>query len=443
MKNFLSLTLNYLSIFLAACIFAFAPLPQFGADSDKLGLAALMAVFILTSFIHYFININSTEKSKFKIQLIDYAMLCLICAGFVSVMGSYFFKDSLAGFIKYALYFAFYIALVLRLKRASEYNIIIGACLVGAIWPSIEALNQYLFGAEALATWEDPNIHISEQLNRIYSTFGNPNLYGSYLLAIWPLCLWPLVHIIKKKNIKLWLKTGLSLSLVILILTFMYFILQTGSRGAWLGLAAQITISLLFCFLLLRRKFIWLNFALPTLIGLVLLYLFSRPSFLARLLTIFSSYEHSSNAFRLHVWAACLHIFKDNILFGIGTGSKAFYDVYGIYMDAKYSALGAYSLILEIMVEMGLLGLFSFLFLIYSLCRAAYKGLEIAKTNTLTSLSLTDWNYEKFYILICLIALSGLLISSLFDIVILRPQIQTLTCLLIALMRFYTLSKFK
>ena len=129
--------------------------------------------------------------------------------------------------------------------------------------------------------------------------------------------------------------------------------------------------------------------------------------------------------------SSCWHIFKDNILFGIGTGSKAFYDAYGIYMDAKYSALGAYSLILEIMVEMGLLGLLSFIFLLYSLSESAYSFLK------------NNWNAEKFYILICLIALSGLLISSLFDIVILRPQIQTLTCLLIALMRFYSLSNSK
>ena len=100
-------------------------------------------------------------------------------------------------------------------------------------------------------------------------------------------------------------------------------------------------------------------------------------------------------------------------------------------MDAKYSALGAYSLILEIMVEMGLLGLLSFIFLLYSLSESAYSFLK------------NNWNAEKFYILICLIALSGLLISSLFDIVILRPQIQTLTCLLIALMRFYSLSNSK
>lgn len=431
MKNSSSFVFKYLSIFLAACIFVLTPLPQFGADSDKIGLAALIAIFILISFIDYFINTSWAEKSNFKIQKIDYAMLCLICAAFVSAISSYFFKDSLAGFIKYALYFFFYLALVLRLKTPADYNLIIGACLIGAIWPSIEALNQYLFGAEALATWEDPNIHISEQLNRVYSTFGNPNLYGSYLLAIWPLFLWPVVSIIKNQNFKSGRAILVSLCFGFLILFFMYFVLQTGSRGAWLGLAAQIGISLIICFLLFRHKFAWLNFALPALIGLVLLYLFSKPSFSARLLTIFSSYEHSSNAFRLHVWSSCWHIFKDNILFGIGTGSKAFYDAYGIYMDAKYSALGAYSLILEIMVEMGLLGLLSFIFLLYSLSESAYSFLK------------NNWNAEKFYILICLIALSGLLISSLFDIVILRPQIQTLTCLLIALMRFYSLSNSK
>ena len=89
MKNSSSFVFKYLSIFLAACIFVLAPLPQFGADSDKIGLAALIAIFILISFIDYFINTSWAEKSNFKIQKIDYAMLCLICAAFVSAISFY------------------------------------------------------------------------------------------------------------------------------------------------------------------------------------------------------------------------------------------------------------------------------------------------------------------------------------------------------------------
>lgn len=398
------------------------PLSQFAGEGGK-GLGSLCAIFVLTSFSFKFYELFPQIKAKNfsflqSFNKIDLSICFLILSALIATVSSYFLKESLSGFIKYFLYFLIYISFVFCLKNRQSVYLLIGASLVGCFWVCWEGLNQVLFGAEQLATWEDPNLHPSQRLNRIYSTLLNPNLLSAYLIALWPL----LLPFIFKNFSKLKL---LIIGFAALLLVYLTF--QTGSRGAWLALAGQFGLIGLILIIFYRNPFVISSF-----IGMSIaafFYILSKAAILNRLISIFSSYDHSSNSFRLHVWQACLRLIADNPIFGIGVGSKAFYLAYAIYMDANYSALGAYSLFLEISVEMGLIGLAAFLYLIFII---AQKGIQAIQ-------KLHKSSEDFVMILAILISLMGLLIDSLFDIVILRPQVQILLWLIVAIFRFYSI----
>jgi putative inorganic carbon (HCO3(-)) transporter len=424
--------LKKISLFLAAVLVSTLTLPYFGGDSDKTLLLILSCGFIGVTFITFtFERIKANNWKDFfsnkNFSQLDYAVLALLGAVFIATISSHFFKESINGLFKYALYGFIYLAFAINIKDRNSLNTLLGAATIGFGWTLVESFKQVTGGAEALATWEDPNIHMSEQLNRIYSTFGNPNLYGAYLLLSWPLVAAALQRL-PLGGFRLYDKQ-ISYSYIpafLVAIGSMYLILQTGSRSAWLGLMVQLGLICLFIVIISRSTILrWLTIGLSSLVGI---YLICKPNFWTRLLSIFNSYDHSSNSFRLHVWKACFKMFLDNPVFGVGPGSKSFYQAYGLYMDSKYSALGAYSLPIEIAVEAGIVGITAFLYFVFLLFKILMKlAVNLFKSNG---------NQDLLLVFCGITSLSGLFVSSMFDIVILRPQIQILFWLLISIIRY-------
>jgi putative inorganic carbon (HCO3(-)) transporter len=428
--------LKIIALTLACVLLACLPLQQFAGEGG-FGIGGLALALILATFAYKLYELkNNTNKVSFfeelksQIQLInklDLAVLALLLAAFIATISSYFVHESLSGLIKYFLYFLIYCCFRLLVQSREDSNMLILASFVGLTWVCLEGLEQVFGGAEELATWEDPNIDPSQHLTRVYSTLLNPNLLAGYLLAMWPLSLIGLKHLDSKDH-KNNLLVFFSLALGALAL---YLTLQTGSRGAWIALLGQLLLLGLAILIFFPSRILVGVFGLG--ISGSLVFLLSKQKVLNRVLSIFSSYDHSSNSFRLHVWQACLKIIQDNPIFGIGPGSKAFYLAYGIYMDANYSALGAYSLLLEIGVEMGLLGLATLAFLIFTIAQEGFQFIQKAK-----NLNWLMLDRERFLIVIAvLISLAGLLIDGLFDIVILRPQVQIVLWLLLATLSFH------
>lgn len=434
-------------LFMLCLVFSCVSLPRFAGEENRLGLGLLMSVFIFFAFLSFLyevilkwknLSVKSLEElfKDFKPTIIDYSVLGLLLAALFATCASPFFKESASGFIKYAFYFFFYFAIRLTVKSRNDCIILFACALLGLLWANLEGLRQAMFGAEALATWEDPNIPLSETFTRVYSSFLNPNLYGAYLLGLWPLLIIFLYFsfTLYKQGYARFISYLTSLILGLMIFVSLYLIFQTGSRGAWLSLAVQLAFIVI-C--IIKKSKSWILggvFSGGALVAGV--YLISKPSFYNRLLTIFSSYEHSSNSFRLNVWKACLQMFADNPLFGIGPGSKSFYLAYGVYMDAKYSALGAYSLFIELAVEMGILGIAALLFLIFSISKS---GIElVSKDSSLEYREKSNNDFLNVFVVIAILcSLLGLLFNGLFDIVILRPQIQIILWLLVASLSFY------
>ncbi|MEH2376390.1 IctB family putative bicarbonate transporter [Nostoc sp.] len=321
----------------------------------------------------------------------------------------------------YLLLFAL-CARVLRSPRLRSWIIIL--YLHVSLIVSLYGLRQWFFGATALATWVDPESPLSKT-TRVYSYLGNPNLLAGYLL---PAVIFSLVAIFVWQS---WPKKVLALTMLIvntscLILTF--------SRGGWIGLVVAFlaVMALLVYWKSGEMPRFWRTWSLPIVLGgligvLVVAVIFVEPVRL-RVFSIFADRKDSSNNFRRNVWDAVFEMIRDRPIFGIGPGHASFNKVYPLYQHPRYTALSAYSILFEVTVETGFVGLACFVWLIIVTFNTAF--LQVQRMRQLKSV-------EGFWLIGAIAILLGMLAHGTVDTVWYRPEVNTLWWLIVALIASY------
>ncbi len=207
-------------------------------------------------------------------------------------------------------------------------------------------------------------------------------------------------------------------------------LMLTFSRGGWIGFAIAVFIFsiLLLFWLSVHLPPFWRTWSLPLLLfclGFVVLVavLFVDPV-RDRVLSMFIGREDSSNNFRINVWAAVIEMIRDRPILGIGPGNNAFNKIYPLYMRPRFSALSAYSVVLEVAVETGFIGLASFLWLLVVTLNQGW--LQLKRLRALGS-------RDAYWLIGAIAALLGMLGHGAFDTVLYRPEVNTLWWLMIAL----------
>lgn len=329
-----------------------------------------------------------------------------------------------AGWIKLTLYLVMF-ALAARVMRSHRLaNVLITILLHVSLWVSIYGVRQEFFGAPPLATWNDPDSPLAQD-TRVYSYLGNPNLLASYLLPAIALSLAAIV---------VWQGFGpklLATTMTVINSACLYF---TDSRGGWLGMFILLIVFFSCCYYWWYEKLTpwWRRWLIPLVLVMAVLAIslaFSQSESLRlRILSMFAGREDSSNNFRLNVWAAVLEMIQDYPWLGIGPGNRAFNQIYPLYMRPNYTALGAYSIFLEMTVEMGILGISCFLGLVALIVTRVVKNLQKLKSQQ---------SLYGFWLIGAIAGLMGLLTHGLFDVVWYRPQVNTLWWFLVALIASY------
>jgi putative inorganic carbon (HCO3(-)) transporter len=392
---------------------------------------------------------------------------------------------ALSGWQKLTLYLLLFalLARVLKSHRLRSWMILL--YLHVALIVSIYGMRQWFFGAKQLATWVDPESGLSG-VTRVYSYLGNPNLLAGYLLpavifslmaifvwqgkiqkslarilfVIYVACLvTALVFLILNKGswsnalllvifgapvaVFVWqgrIKQALAMSMFITNTTCM---LLTSSRGSWIGLV----IAMLALLVLLRYWFsdqippFWRRWGIPIILGTLAVLLLVGVIFVepirVRVLSIFAGRNDSSNNFRMNVWLGAIELIRDhpenrplpNYVFGIGPGNSAFNKVYPLYqINPRFTALSAYSVVLEVLVETGIFGLFSFLWLLLVTLNLGWKQLVRLKNLG---------NSEGLWLLGAIATMLGMLGHGAVDTVWYRPEVNTLWWMIVALIASY------
>lgn len=328
--------------------------------------------------------------------------------------------EALSGLITLCLYLSFFTLSARVLRSPKILSAVIWVYLMVSLIVSGYGIRQEFFGVEQLATWNDP---LSELANdtRVYSYLGNPNLLASYVLA---------AIAFSAMAILIWQTWPQKILAGVTCLTNTACLYFTDSRGGWLALLAAMAVGgvLLFVWYNDRLSPFWRRWLLPLCfgfgVGLIFVAILAVDSIRIRIFSIFAGRGDSSNNFRINVWYAVFQMIGDRPLFGIGPGHDTFNAMYPRYMESRFSALSAYSILLETAVETGLIGLSVFCWLIINIFGQGFKIIKEFRK---------EQKIEALWLIGAIAAMAGLLVQGLFDTVWYRPQVNTLWWLMVGI----------
>lgn len=420
-----SFLLSNLNFFILVSIIATYIISTF-AETSLLGAVSFcVPVFVVTKVL-------LTKGERIDLEQCNFYLLLYLIICFITNFTSSMPVQSLYGFMKTLIYFAFYFALCQFLKNNKKY--IMFLLFVIASLVSIESvigLIQNSLGLENISTWQDTSyVNPEHVLSRVYGTLKpyNPNLFGGYLIVGFSSII-ALISFFWQKNK---VKSAIVSSICLLVSALTIFL--TGCRGAYLALFVIIIGLILASFQVIFYDFkneklqkLWKMVIAFFGIGGVLFMTLNQGIF-RRLMSIFILRGDSSTSFRMNVYNSAVQMFQDNWLCGIGVGNKVFREIYGLYMLSGFDALSCYCVFLELAVESGIFALVAYLLFIGSLLVNGVKKF----------ISSNDLPY-KVLLFVTFISIMAVMFHGLFDTIYFRPQIQyifwTMAAILTVLVR--------
>jgi putative inorganic carbon (hco3(-)) transporter len=407
--------------------------------ADPIGAALAIAVFIIAPFVStgvigfllitctaYWVIITLSDDGEVGSGITPIHLLIALYwwISTVATALSPVRSAAIEGWSKLTLYMLLFALLARVLRSARLRSTVICGYLLTALVVSVVGMRQWIFGAAALATWVDPDSTLAGT-TRVYSFLGNPNLLAAYLL---PAAVFSAAAIFAWRG---WVPKALA---VLMWGINSACIIVTFSRGGWIGfvLAGFVLVMLLVHWFSIYLPRFWRIWALPiglgVTLGVVLLAVVAVDPLRDRVASMFSGREDSSNNFRINVWLAVIEMIKDRPVLGIGPGNDAFNRVYPRYQQAGYTALSAYSILLEILVETGFIGLACFLWILITTLTQGWVQLQRLRQKA---------SREGFWLMAAIATIIGMVGHGLFDTVWYRPQVSTLWWLMLSLVASY------
>lgn len=287
----------------------------------------------------------------------------------LSMVFSYNFGLSLRGFFGKGLKFiAIYFMLVEVINNKKRLRIILFTIIASAILVTVDAGAQLLKGKDFLRGYS---------FSTFNACFNTSTGFAGWLIVIIPL----LVGLICAKIIPSW-KLKILISVVVIIQSL--YLLMTFSRGAWLGFV--VAIILLFFYIFKNFKFKMRLLCVCFIIFLSTIYLIIPRSSIVKAkdvikakiffnksigerIKLVSQLDKGSVSERIMWWREALRIIKDYPLNGCGLNTYS--RVALGYKSFSWGGIYPHNSYLQMTAEIGLLGLFAFilvLFIFFKIC---------------------------------------------------------------------------
>ncbi len=299
-----------------------------------------MAGLSLLSLFSLAVKSITTPNFKWKYDGLGFLLLGFIAIYLVAGITSFAMVKSLSIWAIYLAFMAAYFLIINLVRSKKQLNNLLTVFVLSGLLVCLYGIAQYIFGWDTAQAWMDEEM-FSDIKMRIYSTLGNPNVLGEYILLVLPVSL-GLMWTRKGLLQKLFYAAASAVMLVALILTF--------SRGCWLGF--------------LVAAAIFVTFAAGKLWGLGLIALPLLPAVLPESImnrfTSIGDLKDSSTSYRVYIWMGTLAMVRDFWISGIGMGSEAFTEVYPFYSYNGIVAPHSHNLFLQILVESGIGGILVF-----------------------------------------------------------------------------------
>ncbi|MFA5576477.1 MAG: O-antigen ligase family protein [Tissierellaceae bacterium] len=316
--------------------------------STSLGLILGFAIIVLTILSNIYKENEFRQPSLYLFFSILF-LISIIVNGAINTGPS----KAIEVFIIFVVFASFGLFVPYIVNDKDKLKLILNLISFTVVLLGIYGIYQFIFGAPMDEAWLDKDV--APNVIRVYSAFGNPNVYGEYLVLVLPI-IFALFYTEKDKFKKV-------VYLLILILGFGNVFL-TFSRGSMLSLAIAISILVI----LKARAYI------PALLILAVLGAVALPeSIIARILSIFTGGD-TSTSYRKSIYQASINMLRDYYVAGTGLGQ--FKEIYKVYSLNAAKSFHAHNTFLMISIEMGILGIGSFFAMILSWAREIISTLK-------------------------------------------------------------------
>ena len=300
---------------------------------------------VMASFAFFTLKLMTDKDYRFVHTPLDLPLAVFALIMLISAVASFAMDNSITIFLVYfAFVLSYYLTVNAIRSKKQLYTLIVSMLFAGVI-VAVYGIYQHIFGFAEGTTWTDTEM-FEDIKTRVVSTFGNPNVLGEYLLLLIPVCAGYIFSRPKMVNKFVSLAAAGVLSLCMV---------YTYSRGNWIGLMAAIVLFFMFY----DGRVVWLG-----VLAMLFAPLFVPQTVINRLLSIGNTAD-TSTSYRVYIWMGTLAMLKDYWISGIGLGSEAFNTIYPFYSYAGIVAPHSHNLYLQIITENGIMGLVSFLWLIF------------------------------------------------------------------------------
>jgi len=301
----------------------------------------------------------STDRYPVRVRNLGLWFVAFMFASVLAVVNANDRGEAIRVFCFYLTAYLLAVSLVGTITNRGRLMAVLGFIYLTLVLTGLYAIVQRIQGVEVSASLTDLTMNAGMP-GRVYSTLENPNNYAEFIVLTFPVSLVFCAGIVDRR----W-KTICTASLVIPIAA----LLMTYSRSSWVSFALAAVVFLA----------LWDKRLLPLIPVAALLAVPLLPdSIFNRILTIGNTAD-SSNAYRLYIWTSALHMIRDFGLTGIGLGPGNFTPLYAGYCDPNAAvAQHSHMLYLEVWLEMGLLGIVSFLCLYLGLIRKGLRAMNHA-----------------------------------------------------------------
>lgn len=327
----------------------------------------LYAVILIALIaILYYLNKGLSKNPKLELEKLDYSLVIFFTTLFIAGLTSVFLKESLNQLIFYMATFVLISIIILEIDSEKKLYDLTKFIVLSAVLTSIYGLYQWkIVGIAVNPSLTD--LTINQNLGaRVFSSFGNPNVYGEFLVLSIPF-FFPIILKTKKMVYKVILAIS---SLPVLLMLF-----KTGSRSAWVAFAVCIFIFV----------FLWNKKYIPVLIVLGLAAIpFLPSSIYNRLMTIFNPND-TSLKYRQMIMGPALVMLRDYWVTGVGLGSKTVALIYQRYKSFGLTTVAhTHNLFIQLWLEAGILSILSFIIFMFRLAKNSYIRVNKFKNSKLS-----------------------------------------------------------
>jgi O-antigen ligase len=317
--------------------------------------AVLNALVIMIAILTIF---EKPLKYDIKFDSIKLSWMIFLTLAFVSIFYAPAFVPSLKVFLLFVSYCSMFTLGLYVIQKPEDLSKWLKIIVYSSFIPSIYAILSMALGLSGFYN------SLNEGM-RLQSTFPHPNTYAPYLVIVITVCfyLWR-----AKPSL---VSPTFNKLLPVYIVLLCFFLLMTKTRSTW---AACYVLFFLYA-LIHERKFLIPVLAAPFL-ALLIPEIRDRVMDLAQRTDFGSSGYGTLNsyAWRKQVWSDAINwMSKTHYLFGYGLASFIHYSTSIVKANAyqlQKVEINAHSVYVQLFFELGIFGVFAFLYLLYAHLKA-------------------------------------------------------------------------